>query len=91
MAAHPIVVIDDGTVHIPEQFRNDPRFQDGATLELVPVAPSAARAVASEKPKGDWRRLRGALAHLDVRLTDEMEQERQRDNERDAKMMSGNG
>ncbi len=89
MAVHPIVVVGDGIIEIPENLQHDPRFQKGARLELVPVA-DAEPTLDPHKPKGDWRRLRGALAHLDVRLTDEMDKERQRENDLDAALMRGN-
>jgi hypothetical protein len=38
MAAHPIVTIHDGKVEIPEELKDDPRFCDGARLELVPAS-----------------------------------------------------
>jgi hypothetical protein len=60
MAAHPIVVIHDGKVQIPEEVHDDPRFQNGATLQLVPVAAMAVSDLPA--PKGDWRRLEGILA-----------------------------
>jgi hypothetical protein len=59
MAAHPIVVVDGGTVQIPAEYKGDPRFQDGASLELVPVQ---SRGVVEPVTKGDWRKLDGILA-----------------------------
>jgi hypothetical protein len=76
MVAHPIVVIGDGVVHIPEQLRSDPRFQDGAALELVPVGFDGARNVSSDAPRGNWRRLRGVFKDVGVDLNDELNKER---------------
>ena len=88
MAAHPTVTVGDGVIEIPEHLQSDPRFQKGAKLQLVPVEPE--RDSHTPRPKGDWRRLRGSLAHLDVRLTDEIDQERQRENDADAALIRGN-
>lgn len=59
MSAHPIAIIQDGKVEIPEEVQNDPRFQNGAKLELVPVRVTAEPVA---KAVGDWRRLEGILA-----------------------------
>lgn len=74
MAAHPIVVVDDdGQVRIPEALRDDPRFQNGAKLKLVPIEEATPKVV------GDWRRLRGILAHSDFDATEWKRQERERE------------
>jgi hypothetical protein len=76
MAAHPIVVVDGGTVQIPAEYKGDPRFQDGAQLKLVPVESQAA---AISTAQGDWRRLDGALAGAPFDTTAWKQQERERE------------
>jgi hypothetical protein len=80
MAAHPIVVVDGGTIQIPAEYKGDPRFQDGATLELVPVQ---SRGVVETATKGDWRRLDGILAGETFDTTAWKQQERERELARD--------
>jgi len=75
MAAHPIVVVDGGVIQIPVEYQSDPRFQDGATLELIPVQSSGDEAAA----KGDWRRLDGILADETFDATDWKRQEREQE------------
>jgi hypothetical protein len=76
MSAHPIVYVsEDSTVEIPEKFKDDPRYQKGAALELVPVPDSLSEPV--EKHKGDWRRLGGILAGYPFDATEWKRQERE--------------
>jgi hypothetical protein len=42
MAAHPILVVGDGVIVIPEELQKDPRYQKGARLVLVPVTDNVA-------------------------------------------------
>jgi hypothetical protein len=85
MAAHPIVVVSEGAVKIPAELRNDPRFQDGAALELVP-----ARSAADDlQPAGDWRRLRGIFKHSGVNLNDELDKDRLSELALDDRMTGG--
>lgn len=88
MAAHPVVVVDDELIEkLPEAFRHDPRYQKGASLKLVPV--ESREGTAPDTVQGDWRNLRGALAHLDKSLNDELDAERQREKELDARVNHG--
>jgi hypothetical protein len=74
MAAHPIVVIDNGVIEIPAEYLSDPRFQNGASLELVPVE---AGRDAVPSAKGDWRRLDGIFADEAFDTTEWKRQERE--------------
>ncbi len=73
MAAHPIVVVDGNVIQIPVEYQSDPRFQDGARLELIPVQSSDCDATG----KGDWRRLEGILADENFDATDWKRQQRE--------------
>ena len=73
MTAHPIVIVDDGKVEIPAEFQSDPRFQNGAILELVPVTPDEI----SAESKGDWRRLDGIFADEAFDTTEWKQRERE--------------
>ncbi len=88
MAAHPIVVVGDGIIEIPTYLQQDPRFQKGAKLELVPVEPATQSF--GQPPKGDWRRLRGMFKDLDVNLNDELNKDRLAENAADDRMLNGN-
>lgn len=79
MAAHPIVVVDHGTIHIPEELRNDPRFRDGAKLQLVPVAPSSGPEADKVEAWKAFLSLEGLLAHSDYDPNAELEKEKQRE------------
>ena len=84
MAAHPIVVVEDGKIDIPEELQEDPRFRDGARLQLVPV--SVARELSAEERKKAWegfRKLRGILADSDYDPNAELEKEKQRELEKE--------
>jgi hypothetical protein len=74
MAAHPIVTVDQGVVRIPAELQSDPRFRDGARLELVPVHQVD---VVEPELKGDWRELDGILAGVSFDATDWKRQERE--------------
>ena len=65
-AAHPVVTVGDGIIEIPEDLQQDPRYQKGARLTLVPVAIEECKEI--PKGKGDWRRLEGILSgeHFDA-------------------------
>jgi hypothetical protein len=73
-APHTIVTIDHGLVRIPSELQSDPRFQDGARLQLVPVdaqtrdVPDVTR---------DWRELDGILAGADFDTTAWKREERE--------------
>lgn len=86
MAAHPIVVVGDGVVEIPEELLDDPRFQKGARLELVPVGTTSA----SDRPVGDWRRLRGMFKDSSIDLNTELDKDRLAETALDERMIGGN-
>jgi len=80
MAAHPILVVEDGKVEIPYELQRDPNFQDGARLQLVPV--SVVRELSEEERKKAWdnfRKLEGILAHSECDPNAELEREKQRE------------
>lgn len=86
MAAHPIVVVEDGKIDIPEELQQDPRFRDGARLQLVPV--SVVRELSVEDRKKAWdnfRKLEGLLAHSDYDPNAELEKEKQRELAKEAR------
>jgi hypothetical protein len=85
MAAHPILIVGDGVIEIPEELRKDPRYQKGAKLQLVPVD-AASRTPAVH---GDWRRLRGIFKDADVNLNDELEKDRLAEQASDERMLRG--
>jgi hypothetical protein len=70
MAANPVVYIHNGIVKVPAEMESDPRFREGAALQLVPVA--ASTALPGNQAAGDWHRLRGALADLGMSLNEEL-------------------
>jgi hypothetical protein len=79
MAAHPIVIIDHGKVEIPEELQSDPRFRDGARLQLVPVS-SYVNSESERKQAWDaFLSLEGLLAHSDYDPNAELEKEKQRE------------
>ena len=88
MAAHPIVVVGDGIIEIPENLQHDPRFQKGARLELVPVPETTPKSNLAA-PKGDWRRLRGIFKDLDIKLNEELNKDRLAENAADDRMLNG--
>lgn len=75
MAAHPIVTIHDGKVEIPDELKDDPRFCDGARLELVPRPEHKPQTNAEAWER--FRELQGIFADYpgDANLT--LEEERQ--------------
>jgi hypothetical protein len=80
MAAHPIVVVEHGKVEIPEELQKDPKFRDGARLQLVPV--SSVRELSEEDRKKAWenfRKLEGIIAHSEYDPNAELEKEKQRE------------
>ena len=77
MATNPIVVVDHGRVHIPEELKTDPRFQDGAHLELVPVSQVSFRT--GQQAWEDFMNLEGILADSDYDPNAELEKEKQRE------------
>ena len=55
MAAHPIAVVHDGIVEIPDDVKTDPRFQNGARLQLVPLSPEVKSVLERlEQLAGSW-------------------------------------
>ena len=79
MAAHPIVVIDHGRVEIPEELQSDPRFRDGARLQLVPIPTISNSGADLAKAWEDFLGLGGLLAHSDYDPNAELEKEKQRE------------
>jgi hypothetical protein len=79
MSAHPIAIIHDGTVDIPDEVKSDPRFQNGARLQLVPL-PNHQQAAG-----GDWRRLEGLLADSGFDPNAELALEKQKELEGDTR------
>lgn len=86
MAAHPVLIVGDGVIEIPENLRQDPRFQKGAKLTLVPMSEEVA---AAPEIKGDWRRLRGMFKDLNVNLNDELNKDRLAELASDERMLRG--
>jgi hypothetical protein len=79
MAAHPVVVVDDELLEkLPEPFKADPRYQKGASLELVPLASSQPRTSPDEVIRR-WESLRGLLAHSDFDPNAALQEEKQRE------------
>ena len=77
MAAHPIVVVDDELLDkLPEHFKADPRYQKGASLELVPLATLQPK-LSAEETMRRWESLRGLFAHSDFDPNAELEKEKQ--------------
>jgi hypothetical protein len=63
MAAHPILIVGNGVIEIPEELREDPRLQKGSRLRLVSSGDATLIAEAPvSKAKADWRSLEGILA-----------------------------
>ena len=86
MATHPIVVVDHGRVEIPEELQNDPRFKDGARLQLVPVD-SAEEPYDPEEILAKWESLAGILADSDYDPNAELEREKQNELEDEARWL----
>lgn len=85
MAAHPIVVIDHGKVEIPEELQGDPRFRDGARLQLVPVETAAVNGQKPNEVLPSWERLAGILANSDYDPNAELEREKEKELEDEAR------
>jgi len=83
MAANPIVVIQHGGIRIPEALQEDPRFKDGARLQLVPVQP-VLPAEEQRKAWKDFLSLEGLLAHSGYDPNLELEKEKQRELDEEA-------
>jgi len=86
MAAHPIVVVEHGKIDIPEELQQDPRFRDGARLQLVPL--TILRELSDEDRKKAWnnfRKLEGILARSDYDPNAELEKEKQRELAKEAR------
>ena len=85
-AAHPIAIIHDGIVEIPDEAKADPRFQNGAKLQLVPVTEL------QPMPKNDWsdwRRLEGILSDSKFDPNAELEAEKQKELQDEARWARG--
>ena len=89
MAAHPIVVVDDELLgKLPERFKSDPRYQKGASLELVPLdSPEPKRNTLSvEETLRRWDCLRG-ISTSDFDPNAELEKEKQRELAKEARWL----
>jgi hypothetical protein len=77
MAANPIVTVrDDGKIDLPADLRKDPRFQKGASLELVPQIVSAKQTTDAEAWRA-FRDLRGLFADEPGDVNASLEAEKQ--------------
>lgn len=85
MAAHPIVTVDHGRVTIPEELQSDPRFRDGARLQLVPIEAAGPSVADPAKAWEDFMSLEGLLANSVYDPNAELEKERQRELEDEAR------
>lgn len=71
MAAHPVAVVHEGMIKIPDDLKADPRFQNGAKLQLVPFSSEEdSLLVRLEQLAGSW-------AHSQVEPNAVLEAERQ--------------
>ena len=86
MAANPIVVIDHGRVEIPKELQSDPRFSDGARLQLVPMTDAHSHDDA-EKTLAKWDSLAGIFAHSSYDPNAELEAEKKRELEDEARWL----
>ncbi len=84
MAAHPIVVVDHGKIIIPNELHDDPRFRDGARLQLVPVEVNATGVEHSAEAWETFMGLQGLLADSEYDPNAELEKEKQRELEEEA-------
>lgn len=84
MAAHHILTVGDGVIEIPEDLQNDPCFQNGARVEVVPVA-----AGETALTQGDWRRLRGMFKDANVNFNDSLDKDRLAEHAADERMLRG--
>lgn len=88
MAAHPIGIVVDGKIELPDEAKTDPRFREGARLELVPITPASEEAPTprlTEEPWEEWRKLAGSWAHVDVDPNALLDEERKRELEDEAR------
>jgi len=89
MATNAYLTYHDGKLEVPEELREVLHLTDGARLRLVS---SAGHIVLDwEHPnthdsKVDWRSLRGALSDIKVDFNAELEVDRVRENELDARL-----
>ena len=68
-----IVTVERGVAAIPSQYRADPRYQEGARLQLVPFPPEKR----GGQERKDWRSLEGMLAGFGGEATTDKAQERE--------------
>jgi hypothetical protein len=79
VAANPIVYVHNGIVELPEDVKADPRFQNGAKLELVPLPDDTESVLKS------LRQLAGSWGHSPVDPNAVLETERQEELEDEAR------
>lgn len=89
MATNAYITYHDGKLEVPEELREELRLKEGARLKVVA---SGGRIVLDQEdiepvsPRIDWHTLRGALAGIDIDFNAELEADRLRENELDARM-----
>ena len=83
MAANTIVVVDHGKIEIPKELQSDPRFSDGARLQLVPLPLSTEQNTA--EAWDNFMSLAGLLADSDYDPNAKLEEEKQRELEEEAR------
>lgn len=85
MGANPILIVDEELLQkLPKEFQSDPRYQKGASLALVPIdEPASKKSV--DGGMAAWNSLRGLLADSDYDPNAELEKEKQRELEEEAR------
>ncbi len=89
MATTAYVTYHDGKLEVPDELRDELCLKEGARLRVVA---SGGRAVLDQEVivpmvhPGDWHKLRGALAGVNIDFNAELEADRQRENELDARL-----
>jgi bifunctional DNA-binding transcriptional regulator/antitoxin component of YhaV-PrlF toxin-antitoxin module len=89
MATNAYLTYHDGKLEVPEELREELHLKEGARLKVVA---SGGRIVLDQediKPATsdiDWHTLRGALAGINVDFNAELEADRLRENELDARL-----
>ena len=90
MAAHPIVTFHDGKLEVPEELQRELKLHEGSQLRVVAVSgESVTLQTEPAEPKaktfGDWRRLEGLLADSPLDPNADLEREKQRELEQEAR------
>ena len=87
MAANPVVVVEHGKIDIPDNLQHDPRFQDGARLQLVPLAQAEVSPELRRRAWDEFLKLGGIFADLDFDPNRELELDKQRELEAEARWL----